>query len=259
MPFEEYLPRTLPPWLRGPWGQAFHAAVGKRMDVITERYRQAIFARYPLLAAANDDTAALEQIGRDRQLPRGPGESNEAYGERLFLAPEIWAGDNTPTTGVGGGAGSHLGMLNAIQTAGIPTGPTGATIVQQNGRYAQLDAGGALVLGDLMDCVNRQTLDGSTLTRPGWTFDGRDNFYSVFGIVFPAPATFDAALLNAAVEQWKPSKALYIGAWIIETGALLGWPTTGRTLGTEPALGGNVATFVPGARGDDKRIGYYAI
>jgi len=259
MPFEEYLPKTLPPWLRKQWGQAFHAAVGRRMDVITERHRQAVFARLPVYAAANGDAAALEEIGHDRGLPRGPFESDAAYGDRLFGAWDAWAGDNTPVTGVGGGAGSPLGMLNAIKAAGIPTGPGGATIVQQSGRYAQLDAGGALVLGTLMDCLNRQTLDGGTLTRPGWTFDGRDNFYSVFGIVFPDPAVFEASLLNGAVQKWRPSKALYVGAWIIQSGALLGWPLVGRTLGTEPALGGNVATFVPGASGDDKRIGYYAI
>lgn len=259
MPFEDYLPKTLPPWLRKQWGQAFHVAVGRRMDAVAENFRQAIFARMPTVAASNEDDAALEAIGHDRQLPRGPGESAQAYGDRLYLAWEAWAGDDTPSTGVGGGAGSPLGMLNAIKAAGLPTGPDGATIVQQNGRYAQLDLSGALALGDLMDCVNRQTLDGSTLTRPGWTFDGRDNFYSVFGIVFPTPATIEPALLNTAVEQWRPSKALYVGAWIIESGTLLGWPATGRTLGTEPALGGNVTTFVPGAKRDDLRIGYYAI
>jgi broad specificity phosphatase PhoE len=259
MPFEEYLPKTLPPWLRGPWGTKFHASVGKRMDVIVERYRQAGFTRLPLLAAANGDDEALAEIGHDRQLPRGPGESAEAYGDRLWRAWEAWAGDNTPGTGVGGGAGSHLGMLNAIAAAGMPTGPTGATIVQQNGRWAQLDVGGNLVLGTLMDCVNRMDLTDTVNPRPGWTFEGRPNFYSAFGIVFPEPATIDTAALNGAVAKWKPSKALYIGAWVIGAASqTLGWPT-GRTLGTEPNLGGNTVTFYPGATRDDLRIGYYAI
>ncbi len=257
MPYSDALPKLPPPPFQGPWGLKYFGAVGGQMDAIIARFRAATFARLP--DADIGATDALNAIGRARKLPRGDGETDPAYADRLLGAWDLWGGDNAPLVGVGGGAGSHLGLLNAIKAAGIPTGPTGATIVQQNGRYAQLDVGGALVLGDLMDCVNRQTLDGSTLTRPGWMVDGRDNFYSVFGIVFPAPASFDAALLNAAVNQWRPSKALYIGAWIIGTGTLLGWPTTGRTLGTEPALGGNVTTFVPGASGDDKRIGYYAI
>lgn len=256
MPFEDYLPKTMPPWLRNTWGRRYHTAVGKQMDAVAERYRQALFVSLPGYAASIGDTAALDLIGIDRSLPRGPGESNDDYAPRLVGAWDAWAGDDTPGTGVGGGAGSHLGMLNAIATAGMPTGPAGATIVQQNGRWAQLDGDGLLVLGDLMDCVNRMDLTGAVNPRPGWTFEGRPNFYSEFGIVFPETATIDATALNIAVEQWRPSKALYIGAWVITTGDLtLGWPT-GRTLGTEPNLGGNVVTFYPGATRDDLRIGY---
>lgn len=256
MPFEDYLPKTMPPWLRGPVGKAFHAAVGKQMDTVADRYRQALFVSFPRYAAAVGDDYALELSGVDRQLPRGPGEAAADYADRLRGAWEAWGGDDTPGTGVGGGAASHLGMLNAIATAGMPTGPTGATIVQQNGRWAQLDNDGLLVLGDLMDCVNRMDLTGAVNPRPGWTFEGRPNFYSEFGIVFPETAVIDATALNMAVKQWRPSKALYIGAWVIQTGSLtLGWPT-GRTLGTDPVLGGNVVTFIPGPTGDHVRIGY---
>jgi hypothetical protein len=250
MPYGDALPRLLHPPLRGPWADKYLGAVGGQMDALIERFRSAVLARFPNAALAASD--ALDEIGKARKLPRGDGESDESYADRLYHAWEAWGGDNTPLTGVGGGAGSHLGVLNALRAAGIPTGPTGATIVQQNGRYAQLDLLGNLVLGDLMNCVNRQTLDGSTLTRPGWVFDGRDNFYSVFGIVF------DPAALNTAVEQWRPSKALYIGAWIIRSGNILGWPP-GRTLGSGGTLGGNVSTFIPGASRDDLRIGYYKI
>jgi hypothetical protein len=256
MPYSDVLPKLPPPPLQGPWAQKYFGVVGARMDAIIARFRDATFSRLPDSELAASDS--LDEIGRVRKLPRGPGETDATYAERLQRAWDLWAGDNTPVTGAGGGAGSHLGMLNAISAAGIPTGPNGATIVQQNGRYAQLDVGGNLVLGLLDDCVNRLALDGTPMTRPGWTFDGRDNFYSVFGIVFPQSATFEAALLNAAVEQWRPSKALYVGAWIIETGVALGWPL-GQTLGAGPPLGGNVITFVPGASRDDLRIGYYAL
>jgi hypothetical protein len=107
--------------------------------------------------------------------------------------------------------------------------------------------------------VNRMDLTGVRNARPGWTFEGRDNFYSEFGLVFPEFADVDRAAMNAAVELWKPSKALYIGAWMIEDGACLGWPPTGRTLGTEPNLGLANVDFFPPARGDDKRIGYFAL
>lgn len=252
MPYFDFLPRIIPPPMRGPWGQRFGEAVGGRMDAIAQRFREAVFARFPRLAASD----ALDAIGRDRLLPRGSGEADDAYAARLENAWALWGGDNTPLSGKGGGAGAHLGMLLAIKTAGIATGPNGATIVQQNGRYAQLDANGELVLGTLMNCVNRVNLLGAIESRAGWTFDGRDNFYSVFGIVFPQNTLVVAARLNEAVEKWKPSKALYAGAWVLQSGSLLGWPAGGRTLGTEPVLGGNVALYIYPPRGHDELLGY---
>jgi hypothetical protein len=251
--YESYLPKAVPrPW-RGPWGRRYFRAIGKRMDVIVETFRQAGFLKLPALAVPD----ALPFIAAERSLPRGPAETENAHRLRLADAWNLWKGDDTPITGKGGGGGSHLGMLKELKTAGIPTGTTGngVVIVQQNGTYAQLDGSDDLVLGDIMDCVNRIELTGAINARPGWTFDHRNNFYSAFGLVFPEPATIDAGVLNAVVEKWRPAHMLYIGAWIIETGLLLGWPT-GRTIGTDPDLGGNDMTFIPGAGEDHKRIGY---
>jgi hypothetical protein len=251
--FEAYLPKMLPrPW-RGPIGRRYHRAIGKRMDAIIALLREAAHLKLPGLAAAD----ALPHIAAERSLPRGPAETEVAHRARLRDAWNLWKGDDTPVTGEGGGGASHLGMLKELQTAGIPTGTTGngVVIVQQNGWYAQLDGSGNLVLGDLMDCVNRIDLTGAINARPGWQFDHRNNFYSAFGLVFGEPATIDAGVLNAVVEKWRPAHMLYIGAWIIETGLLLDWPT-GRTLDTDPDLGGNTITFIPGAGEDHKRIGY---
>jgi hypothetical protein len=251
MPYEEDLPKRLPPPWRDERGVAFGRAVGRRLDSVVQSFREAVFARLPVLAPAD----ALKYHGKERQIDRGPTETDEAYALRLQTAWDAWAGDDTPFTGAGGGAASHLGMLRALQGIGIPMGPSGAIIVQQNGRYVHLDGAGNLVVGTLMFCVNRQNLAGAIESRPGWTFEARDNFYSEFGIVFPIPTVFDPAALNAVVTKWRPSKALFIGTWVIESGRVLGWPT-GRTLGTEPNLGGNVVTFYPGPGA--QRIGYTA-
>lgn len=250
--YETYLPSIQPPPLKGPWAKKFFGAVGKQMDTVAQRYRDATFARLAAYATGEQ----LDLIGQERKLPRGPAESDGDCSARLIAAWDTWAGDNVPLTGKGGGAGSHLGMLLAIKAAGILTGSTGATIVQQNGRYSQLDGSGNLVLGTLMDCVNRVDLQGTPNARPGWMFEARDNFYSEFGIVFPVDTPVPPAVLNAAVEQWRPSKALYIGAWIIQAGRLLGWPAGARTLGTEPNLGGNTIVYIPPPRGDNVLIGY---
>jgi hypothetical protein len=253
MSYEEYLTGIFPPPLRDVWGTAYGASIGRQMDAIVERYKEATHAKLPQFAPS----AGLDLIGEERRLPRGPGEADEAHAARLLDAWDIWGGDNTPLTGVGGGAASHLGMLRALEAAGIPVGPDGATIVQQNGRYAQLDAGGNLFLGTLLDAVHRTDKTGALNPRPGWTFDGRDNFYSIFGLVFSVGFAVNAGVLNGVVERWRPSKALYCGAWILTGGALLGWPADpSRTLVTEPALGSSSMTFVPPSWGDDKVIGY---
>jgi hypothetical protein len=163
-------------------------------------------------------------------------------------------------TGTGGGAASPLGLLRQLKIAGIPMGTVGgAVIVQQNGSSFHLDNLGGLVVGDLMTCVNRQDLTGALNPRKGWTFDGRDNFYSVFGIVFgQATVPVDGGLLNSIVRQWKPSKAIYIGAVILDFGSrTLGWPADpSRVLSAEPSLGTNTATYLPPPDGEETLVGF---
>jgi hypothetical protein len=264
MGYLDHLPKIVPGWLRGTWGKRYMRAIGRRLDAVAQFYRDAITARLPgtVNGAAVAPSEALDLIGVERSLPRAPSEADAAYADYLHGAWDAWEGDNTPVTGVGGGGGSHLGMLEAIARLGLPTGTSGVTIVQQNGRYSQLVAG-VLTLGTLMNCVNRQNLAGTVPGNlPGWTFEGRDTFWSEFGIVFPAnvasltAGSALAASLNDAVEKWKPGGKLFIGTWVIETGRTLGWPAGARTCGTDPNLGGNVVRYIPPAGGN--QIGYYA-
>lgn len=255
MPFADYLPRLAPPWLSGPLGELYWQKVGAVFDQVRDRLVSAIKARFPQYAA--DD--ALTQIGLDRILPRTGSETSAAYALRLINAWTAWGGDNTPLTGAGGGAGSHLAMLNNLALLGLPTGTTGMTIVQQNGRYSQL-VSSALTYGTLMACVNRANPLGTVPGNlAGWTFEGRDTFYSEFGLVFPVDVpsltagSSLASQMNAIVKKWKPGKGVYVGCWILQSGKTLGWPT-GRTCGTDPNLGTNVIRYIPPAGGN--LIGY---
>jgi hypothetical protein len=258
VPFSDYLPKLAgqaAPWLAQTVGYPYWQKIGLLFDSVRDRIVQGVKVRWAGFAP----TDALDEIGRDRQLPRSSGEGDVAYAVRLVKAWTTWGGDNTPLTGTGGGAGSHLALLNALALLGLPTGTTGATIVQQNGRYAQLVAG-VLTYGTLMNCINRQDLTGAVPGNlKGWTFEGRDQFYSEFGIVFPADVaaltvgSVLASQVNAVARKWKPGKAIYVGCWVIATGRTLGWPT-GRTLGTDPNLGGNVIRYIPPPEGN--RIGY---
>lgn len=253
--YVDYMPSVAPPWLRRNVGDKYWQAVGQMLDAEAQRFRDATLASFPDDAPAD----ALDAIGRDRGLPRAAGEGDAAYRVRLRQAWEAWGGDDTPITGKGGGAGTHLGMLNALRALGLPIGASGMTIVQQNGRYSQLDGAGNLVVGSLMNCVHRLDLTGAINVQPGWTFEGRDTFYSEFGLVFPADVptltanSVLAAGVHQAVRKWRPSKALFVGTWIIVAGRTLGWPT-GRTLGTEPNLGGNTIRYIEPPGGNE--IGY---
>lgn len=227
-------------WLRGPQGQALSRAMATEIELQNNLLRQGLLARFP--AKGNTDTVtkqyglppsdALDQIGADRLLPRGPGESDATYSARLLAAWAAWEF-----------AGSHYGVLRALNLAGYAN----MVIVQDNGRYSQLTGSAGditdLTFGTLMTCVNRGG-------KPGWTFDTRVDFYSRFAIVFTADASnlsTDAGqkTLVSIVNNWKPAKAQFVAAYVILSGRLFGWPI-GRTLGADPNLGGNSVRVIAG-------------
>lgn len=237
--YATYLPTQGAPWLQQTNGQALSGALGSELDTQLDRLRQGLLARFPVkgnvqagvYGLPSDD--ALDQIGADRQLPRGSGESSAAYAARLLAAWDAWEF-----------AGTHYGVLRALQVAGYAN----MVIVQDNGRWAKLvgSAGDItdLTFGTLMACVTRPS------SHAGWTFDGRIDFYSRFGIVFTADAanlssTAGQLTLNAIVNLWRPAKAQYVASYVILAGRLLGWPT-GRTLGTDPNLGTNSVRVIAG-------------
>lgn len=227
-------------WLRGPQGLALSTSLGTELDLQQSLLLQGLLARFPTSGNVDANgvfglapSDALDQIGGDRLLPRGPAESDATYAARLLGAWDIWTY-----------AGSHYGVLRALKTAGYAA----MLIVQDKGRYGVLVGSAGTVadlsLGTLMTCANRPG------DAPGWTFDNRIDFYSRFAIVFTADATNlqtasgQKTLVNI-VDAWKPAKAQFVGAGVILAGVTLGWPT-GRTLGTESVLGGNSIRTIPG-------------
>lgn len=259
MPFRTWFPSIAPPPMRGKWGKRYFEAIGELLDETSSRIRQGVLARFPgkMLRAPGEAEAvapddALARIGGERQLPRGPGETSAAYAERLLDAWKLWAGDDTPITGKGGPAGSHRALLLQLKFAGFPTGATGATIVQYNGRYAQLDGSDNLVLGDLQVCHNRLDLTGVLNPLPGWTFDSQDRHWASFGIVFGAdvvglddtPGNAKKATLNALAMKWRPSSMWYRGAWVHAVGGGYGWPAVGNTWGDGSNWGGDTVRFI---------------
>jgi len=240
MGYAAWLQTQGPSWILGPQGKALARTTGAAYDAQRDRILQAVLARFP--TAGQLDTSgqlqiapsdALDEIGADRQLPRGPGESDAAYAARLQAAWDIWPF-----------AGSHYGVLRALKGAGY----VGAITVQDNGRWGQLTGSAGtiadLTLGSLMTCKDR------TNNPPGWTFDPRTYFYSRMGLVFAATAAnlesvSGQAILNALVNEWRPAGTAFVGTWVILAGNVLGWPLA-RALGGGENLGGDSVRFIPG-------------
>jgi hypothetical protein len=242
VPYADWLPKQLPAWYQRQNGTQQWTAVGELLDAQRDQALQSELVGFPTKGALDTSvtppvytppaTDALDAQGFERVIQRAPAESDASYAGRLLGAWTTWRY-----------GGSHFGVLRALQVAGYAN----MRLVQQNGRYSQLTgSSGAITdlsLGTLMTCATRSN-------RPGWMFDLRDDYFSIFAIVFTADASNlqtvpGQAILNGIVTQWKPSKTVWWGSAVILAGKTLGWPT-GRTLGTDSALGGNSVRIIPG-------------
>jgi hypothetical protein len=65
-----------------------YSFIGIPLDMIAEAADQAVKARFPMLAPED----ALNPIGRDRVIVRGPNEPSSSYRERLLLWLVAWSG-----------------------------------------------------------------------------------------------------------------------------------------------------------------------
>ena len=265
--YERWLPSLGPSWLRNRYGAGLMRSIGKMMDGQSTKMRQALAARTPAGAAAlnisTTDGAGrfignwLDKQGDDRLLPRGGStpatldEADAAYASRLQNAWNTWGQDATD----GGGAGTPLGLLTQLLLMGFPDGLDGTVIVNHVGRWYAIVAG-VLTWGDCMDAINRQQLDG-TVPSPvlkGFTLDARDQFYSRFMIVFGQDVPdltaspndgAAAARLNYTVRNWKNASAIYMGAVVVVSGGVWGWPLTQKWGDNGRTWGDSTTQFIP--------------
>lgn len=211
-----------------PAGQAFQGALGDVEDSLIDRAKQAVKARFPLLAPPD----ALTAIGVERQMPQGPGESTAAYAARLVDAWTAWQWAGTP-----------YGMLRAFYA----TGYTNVVLAQVlGGNQYTLDANGALVISS-----------GGSWTP---TYVG-DPFWSRFDLIFPTPlpaswiaggvpdaASSEANFVRSLLRLWKPGHAR-VGRILIQTsGKLWGYPAS-QVWGAGTWGGSNVQWIVGKAWG----------
>jgi hypothetical protein len=202
-----------------PTGQAFQGALGDVEDALIDRAKQAVKARFPLLAPPD----ALTALGVERQLPQGPGESTTAYAARLQGAWLLWPWAGTP-----------YGLLRAFADAGYPN----VVLAQPRGaRQFTLDANGALVISSGVASA--------------------DPFWSKFTVLFPAPlpaawagvvpaiTSTDAAYIFDTIRRWKPGHATWDRIIFQTSGKVWGFPVSqvwGAATGT---WGGTETIWLP--------------
>lgn len=233
--YQRYQAGLAPPWMQDQNGSALEQQYGAEKDLELERARQGVLAKLPGLAPPD----ALDVIGQERQLPRATSESpsdnggtrDQAFAERLRTCWDALSGWSF--------AGSHASLLYALDRAGFPMGdPNGAHIIQRYKRYSWLSASGGSPVY-------------ATLPLP-WTFDASPGWMpNQFGIIFGAtvsgltPGSAAAELLNATVDTWRPRKARYMGAWMLNSGLMWGWPPGGHKWGDVGLVWGGSVTFIP--------------
>lgn len=226
--YREWLPSIAPAAFKRPQGQAYLAQYGAEADAVVARAKAAIEARAP--GAGPSD--ALPFIGAERQIIRGPGDTDDSYAERLRRAWETWE--------LGG---KQYGILMALRALGYTATNGDPLLVQVNGLGYQLtdsDAtdGSNIVLTDLGGNPN---LPGNP---PWWMFDSdlsSGAFWSKFALVFPsipsgwtdiqnpptpstAPTLDEVNLIRRVVNKWKGAKATFVAIAVITGGELWGWP-----------------------------------
>src|SRR5262249_12038764 len=146
------------PWATsGRYNSAYWGGWGAVFDDQVSKLKQAIKARMPTQAPSD----ALTPLGDERQIDRGPTESDQAYALRLRGAWEAWARAGTP-----------LGLLLALYYAGFP----GAVVVQQNGLAYALSTPLAADPTQSLILTTLGTNPNITSVPPWWLFDFNNPF-----------------------------------------------------------------------------------
>lgn len=94
MAFRESLIAISPTWLQGAIGGALQYTNGLGIDGIGQWALEGVKAQLPGIGTPD----ALPYIGRDRNIDRGPNETDAGYALRLSMAFDTWATAGSPVT-----------------------------------------------------------------------------------------------------------------------------------------------------------------
>ena len=200
--FRKYRQGLVPTTHQRPTGQALQGLLGDVEDQLLDRVKQSVKARFPLLAP----TDSLLALGVERQLPRGPSETDAAYAARIQNAWSTWPFAGTP-----------FGVLSALFTLGY----TNVYLETCTGRQYTLPVNALASMGNTALAAGQWFIDSARATN-----------WSRFDVVFPTPlptswaggasvpaySSDEAKRIRAAINQWKPAFALCNRVVIVTTG-----------------------------------------
>ena len=233
MLYRDFIPRELAPgWLQTPKNKAWLRASGDLKDSLAERCKQAVKVRFARLAPRD----GLDQLGGERQIERGPAESNALFAARVVDAWNIWRW-----------AGTAQAVLLALRDVGYPNAL--AEIV--NGNQYGLDATGAL--------------DIQSLPSGSWSCDATPDFWSKFVVLFPhnpwgkqrvggrldwvRPTSDDRRIeqIRRLVRRWKSAHSTCSDIAVINEGRTWDYPHRHRTWNNQGGSwsGNDVMHFAP--------------
>lgn len=196
--YKDHLVDIAPPWLRSAVGEAFQRGIGDVKDSLLARAKEAVKARFPLIAPSD----ALHQTGGERQLPRAPGETDATYATRVRGAWDVWPW-----------AGTAYGTLVALRDAGYP----GVSLIISKGMEYALDSGtGELIINDL----GYATFD-SYWSR-FWVYFSPAAFPSGWAGTPPSVSSNEGKFILGLVKKWKSAHARFDRVVFQGTGAMWG-------------------------------------
>jgi len=89
--FVDAIADVTPPFLRGKWGTRWVSAIGSVVDVLRDRAKYGVKARF--ITMCPDDAVAA--LGRERQIDRAPGDTDDVYRSRVDAAWLTWTWSGT--------------------------------------------------------------------------------------------------------------------------------------------------------------------
>lgn len=92
--FVDLIRKIAPSWLQGPIADALLTAPGTMLNAWANWATNGVRARFPSEAPSD----ALGYIGNDRNLERGPAQTDDGYREQLRKAFDTWRRAGNPTT-----------------------------------------------------------------------------------------------------------------------------------------------------------------